>query len=75
MKIQTIVSRKSKNEEHYIVILDNNEEDGSNLSAQITLLNQCTQIPLSIIIIEKEFLSSMQKFMSPWLDAIFRLTN
>ena len=62
-------------EEHYTVILDDDEEGGSDPSARITLLNQRTRKPLSVITTEEEFLSSVQKFTSPWLDAIFGLTN
>ncbi len=58
-----------------MVILDDNEEDGSDPSARITLLKQRTRKPLSVITTEEEFLSSVQKFMSLWLDAIFGLTN
>lgn len=62
-------------DEHYTVILDDDEEGGSDPSARITLLNQRTRKPLSAITTEEEFLSSVQKFISPWLDAIFGLTN
>ena len=61
-------------EEHYTVILDD-EEGGSDPNARITLLNQRTRKPLSVITTEEEFLGSVQKFTSPWLDAIFGLTN
>lgn len=41
------------------MILDNNEESGSDLKIQVILLNQRTQKPLSVITIEKEFLNSI----------------
>ena len=66
---------KPTKEEHYTVILDNNEEGGSDPSAWITMLNQRTRKSVSVITTEEKFLSSVQKFMSPWLDAIFGLTN
>lgn len=66
---------RPEEEEHYTVILDEDEEDYSDPSAQITLLNQRTRKPLSVITNEEEFLSSVQKFTSPWLDVIFGLTN
>ena len=62
-------------EEHYTVILDDDEESGSDPRARVTLLNQRTRKPLSVITTEEEFLSSVQKFTSLWLDAIFGLTN
>lgn len=58
-----------------MVILDNDEKNGSNPNTQITFLNQHTQKPLSVIITKEKFLSSVQKFTSLWLNAIFRLTN
>ena len=60
---------------HYTVILDDEGEGGSDPNAQITLLNKRTRKPLSVITTEEEFLSSVEKFTSPWLDAIFGLTN
>ncbi len=66
---------KPTEEEYYTIISDDNEEGVSDLSARITLLNQRTQKPLSVINTEEEFLSSIQKFISPWLDTIFGLTN
>ena len=66
---------RSTEEEHYTVILDDDEEGVSDPSARITLLNQRTRKPLSVITTEVEFLSSVQNFTSPWLDAIFGLAN
>ena len=62
-------------ETHYTVILDEEGESSSDPSARITLLNQRSRKPLSVIATEEEFLSSVDRFTSPWLDAIIRLTN
>ena len=55
---------KPTEEEHYTVILDDDEEGGSDPNARISLLNQRTRKPLSVITTEEEFLSSVQKFTS-----------
>ncbi|MCJ1347622.1 hypothetical protein MMC31_005850 [Peltigera leucophlebia] len=60
---------------HYTVILDDEGEGGSDPNARITLLNQRTRKPLSVITTKEEFLSNVEKFTSPWLNAIFGLTN
>ena len=60
---------------YYTVILDDEGESGSDPNARITLLDQRTRKPLSVITTEKEFRSSVEKFTSPCLDAIFGLTN
>ena len=62
-------------EMHYTVILDEKRESSSDPSTRITLLNQRTRKVLSVIAIEVEFLSSVERFTSPWLDAIIGLTN
>lgn len=64
-----------KEETHYTVILVDQVEPGSDSRARIALLNQRTQTPLSVITTEEEFLSSVQKSTTPWLHAIFGLTN
>lgn len=56
---------RPKEEKHYILILDKDEEDYLDSNARIILLNQCTQKPLSVIITKEDFLSSIQKFTSP----------
>ena len=63
----------SEEDTHYTVTLDDERESGLDPNVQITLLNQRTRKPLSFI--EEEFLSSVKKFTSPWLDAIFGLSN
>ena len=68
-------AERPEEEEHYTVILDEDEEGYSDPNARITLLNQRTRTPLLVITTGEEFLSSVQKFTSPWLDAIFGLTN
>lgn len=60
---------------HYTVILDDKREYDSEPNTQIILLNQFTQKPLSVITTEEEFLSSIEKFTSLWLDVIFGLTD
>lgn len=74
-KSQQQLEKRQIEEKHYTVILDNDEKGGLDPNVRITLLNQRTQKLLSVITTKKEFLSSIQKFTSSWLDAIFRLTN
>ena len=69
-------SEEKRTEEEYLTfILDDDDEGSSDPSTRIILLNQYTRKPLSVITTEAEFLKSVQKFTSPWLDAIYGLTN
>lgn len=63
-KSQQQSKEKLTKEDHYTVIIDNNKKGGSDLSAQIILLNQRIQKILSVITMEKKFLNSIQKFTS-----------
>ena len=52
-------SERPEKEKHYTLILDEDEEGYSDPNARITLLNQRTQKPLSVITTEEEFLASV----------------
>lgn len=58
-----------------MILPNHDNENGSDLSAQIQLLNQYTQKCLSVIITKEQFLFSILKFTLLWLDIIFEFTN
>ncbi len=61
-------TKMSERKIHYKLIFDGEGEPGSNFSSKITLLNQRTQISLSIINKKENFWSSVQDFTSTWFN-------